>query len=118
MSIFMSKTDKNSVDKKLVGVHIIKNDAHRLAMLSLESSRPRTAILLEIINKYLKEQPSLSEMIENAVNQAVHAWKKESKNESTLTEKIFCDQMRKDLVTHRIEDEVIARIIKGVKNKI
>jgi len=118
MSIFMSKTDKNLVDKKLVGVHIIKNDAHRLAMLSLENSRPRTAILLEIINEYLREQPSLSEMIEKAVNQAAHAWKRESKSEPTLTEKIFCDQIRKDLVTHRIEDEVITRIIKGVTNKI
>jgi len=113
--VFMPQTEKSLMGKKLVGVHIDKKNAHRLAMLSLEKGTPRTAILLELINDYLDKQPSLSEMIENASNKAKQAFL-DTPGSKNLT--VFCKETEQDLLSHRIDKEIIEEIIKGVKDGI
>ena len=115
--VFMPQTEKSMMSKKLVGVHIDKNDANRIALLSLEKGIPRTAILLELLNDYLAKQESLSVMIENAVNKAVKAWN-EWKEKSPPALNGFLQEIRQDLISHRIDKEIIEQIIKGVKESI
>lgn len=111
-SVFMSRTEKSVMNKKLVGVHIPKKDAHRFALLSLEHNIPRTEILLPIINEFLDQVASYDTMVKSAAQRAFSDW--EEKGKSSQAEiKTFCTEIRHDLKTHRLEPELIEEIIKG-----
>lgn len=114
--VFMTKTEKGAIETKMVGVHIAKNDANRLALLSLTKGVPRTSILKEVINNYLLEEKSLPDLINHAVKMA---WKGflECKTRSNQKFRLYCDQTKADLKSNRMEDYIIESIIKGLKVK-
>ena len=119
-NIFMTLGERSLTFKKLIGAHILKDDANRIALLSLQKGITRTAIITEIIEQYLKNKPSLSNMVNNTVQTAVKVWRKEvNKTENSLN--FFRDKLKNNLKTHRIEPEIIDVIIKkfdeNVKNK-
>ena len=114
--IFMTKTEKGILETKMVGVHISKKDANRLALLSLTKGVPRTSILKEIINTYLLDELSLPTLIELAVKMSWKGFLK-SKTRSNQKFKLYCDQTKIDLKSHRMENDIIELIIKGLKIK-
>lgn len=110
-SVFVDKTATNSGQKKMVGVYIKKTDTDRLAMLSLKEGVPRTSILKGIIADYLDKAPTLPEMIESAIKRAVKAF---MAKENTKTIKQFSQQVKKDLISRRIDPKIIEQIIQGI----
>ena len=110
-SVFVDKTATNSGQKKLVGVYISKIDADRLAMLSLKEGVPRTSILKQIVGGYLDDAPSLPVMIQSAIDRAGNAY---TAKDNTKTIKQFCQQVRKDLISCRIDPQIIDQIIQGI----
>jgi predicted DNA-binding protein len=137
MTVFQSRTNKHSESKKLVGVHLDKEDANRLAMLSLELEVPRTTILKDIINKYLEKQDTLPGLIDHASKRANRDWKKvkttdfgfriDQQNKVTSSKlkaylknkfKAYTKQVEADLKGHRIDKEIIEQIIEQIKAEI
>lgn len=116
--VFMTKTEKSVLETKMVGVHIPKDNANRLALLSLTQGVPRTHILKSIINDYLDEQPSLDKLIKKSINMAFDGWKK-MKGQNGAKEKFsnYLSQTADDLSSNRMEQGIIDAIIKGLKGR-
>jgi len=114
--VFLSRTEKNKKDKKLVGAHIHKDDANRIALISLEKGKPRSAILLGLLSDFLKDKASLSVMIESAINRALRAWKEE-KDQSIPALTAYCKELSQDLGKNRIEKELIKKIINDFRER-
>ena len=122
MSIFTSHENKGSKDTKMVGAHIDRKDAHRLALISLQNGLPRTKILKPLINDYLKTQPSLKDLIKQAVKRAHKAWRdiKYSAGGGLLDPekkyKKFVSEIQQDLISHRIDKKIIETILNDLEN--
>lgn len=118
---FISKTEKTSLEKKLVGVYISREDANRLALLSLINNVSRSKILLSIIDKYLSKRMDLDTLIKKTVNTAWKNWE-DKKNlldiKKSILDKIFdefCRDTKTDLKTQRIDPQIINSIISELK---
>jgi len=122
VSVFADKGTQTG-ETTLVGTHILKFDADRLAMLSLEKGTSKAAILKGLIEEYLRDRPTLPSMIKLAVNRAVKHWKEviAPNTRSAGFEKARTDylkEMKKDLKSKRIEPNLITTILKQIREKI
>lgn len=107
----------------MVGTHIQKIDTDRLAMISLEKDTSKAAILKELVEEYLKDEPSLPEMIKKAVKRAVWHWTETiaPNTRSAGFERARTDylkEIKKDLQSKRLEKELTTTILKKIREKI
>lgn len=124
MSVFTSNKKDNSKNTKMIGAHIDTENAHRLAMISLQNGQPRTKILKGLIDDYLKEQPTLNDLIKQAVKRAHKAWNTISfpavRQSSIMDEekkyKKFVAEIQQDLISHRIDKTIIETILNDLND--